>query len=204
MTDQTIPDGFWQAADGTLVPESKVKDIEKLRHSVVMELCEQAEVKARELAQLKAKIMADVTAYVQTAAEQYGVHIGGKKGNITLTSFDGRYKVVRQVQESIVFGVELQAAKALIDECVHEWSAGANDNIKALVQHAFQTDKEGKINTGRVLGLRRLDIADAKWLSAMKAISDSVQVSGTKPYVRIYKRNQHDAYVPVPLDIAAV
>lgn len=204
MSDQTIPEGFWQAADGTLVPDAKVKDIDKLRHSVVMELCEQAEAKAKELAQLKAKIMADVTAFAQTAAEQYGVHIGGKKGNITLTSFDGRYKVVRQVQESIVFGVELQAAKALIDECVHEWSAGANDNIKALVQHAFQTDKEGKINTGRVLGLRRLDIRDAKWLSAMQAISDSVQVAGSKPYVRIYKRNANDAYVPVPLDIAAV
>ena len=38
---------------------------------------------------------------------------------------------------------------------MHAWAEGANDNIKALVNHAFQTDKEGKINTSRVLGLLR-------------------------------------------------
>lgn len=97
------------------------------------------------------------------------------------------------------------AAKSLIDECVHEWAQGANDNIKALVNHAFQTDKEGKINTGRVLGLRRLEITDAKWLNAMKAIADSMQTASTKPYVRFYKRNETTGgYDPISLDVAAV
>ena len=30
----TIPPGYWQDANGNLVPESKVKDIDKLRHQV--------------------------------------------------------------------------------------------------------------------------------------------------------------------------
>ena len=81
----------------------------------------------------------------------------------------------------------------------------ALDKIKALVNHAFQTDKEGKINTGRVLGLRRLDIPDAKWQSAMQAIADSMQTASTKPSVRFYTRNDTTGeYQPISLDVAAV
>ena len=74
-----------------------------------------------------------------------------------------------------------------------------------LVQSAFDTDKEGKINTGRVLGLRRLDIRDEKWQMAMKAISESLQVVGSKEYIRFYERiGSSDQYQPISLDIAAV
>jgi hypothetical protein len=133
------------------------------------------------------------------------VRTGGEKGNVTLVSYDGKYKLVRQMQDKIVFGEQLMAAKALIDECVHEWSQGANDNIMALVNHAFQTDKEGKINTGRVLALRRLDIKDDKWQSAMQAIADSMQTASTKPYIRFYKRSDATGeYLPINLDVAGV
>ena len=69
----------------------------------------------------------------------------------------------------------------------------------------FQTDKEGKINTGRVLGLRRLEIRDPKWQSAMDAIADSMQTVGSKPYVRFYKRSEATGeYLPIILDVAGV
>lgn len=205
MAQQSIPAGYWQDASGNLIPESKVKDIDKLRHQVVTDLCTMAEKSRDGLAEFKALAMQEVAALVSTSMEQYGVKAGGEKGNVTLMSFDGRYKLVRQMQDKLTFGEQLMAAKALIDECVHEWAQGANDNIKALVNHAFQTDKEGKINTGRVLGLRRLEIRDAKWQSAMQAIADSIQTASTKPYVRFYKRNDTTGeYQPISLDVAAV
>lgn len=197
--------GYWEDANGNLIPESKVKDIDKLRHQVVTDLCDQAQDIREALQSFKAHTMAEVSAFVATSMEQYGVRSGGEKGNVTLMSFDGRYKVVRQMQDKITFGEQLMAAKSLIDECVHAWAEGANDNIKALVNHAFQTDKEGKINTGRVLGLRRLDIRDAKWQQAMQAIADSIQTASTKPYVRFYERNDATGdYVAINLDVAAV
>ena len=74
-----------------------------------------------------------------------------------------------------------------------------------LVNDAFQVDREGKISTGRVLGLRRLDINDDKWQQAMRAIADSMNVSGTKPYIRFYERNERsDEYVAISLDMAAL
>ena len=204
-TPSTIPPGYWQDAAGNLIPESKVKDIDKLRHQVVTDLCEMAKQNRDGLAEFKLVAMQEVAALVSTSMEQYGVKSGGDKGNVTLTSFDGRYKLVRQMQDHIVFGEQLQAAKALIDECVQEWSAGANDNIRVLVNHAFQTDKAGKINTGRVLGLRRLAIKDEAWQQAMRAIADSMQTASTKPYVRFYERDEGTGeYRAISLDVAAV
>jgi len=203
-TDDT-PAGFWRDTQGRLVPEDKVRDIDKLRHQVVTDLCHMAKQRRDGLAEFKAKAMQEVAALVATSMEQYGVKTGGEKGNVTLTSFDGKYKLVRQMQDRLVFGEQLLAAKALIDECVQAWSKDANDNIRALVNHAFQTDKEGNLNTGRVLGLRRLDIPDAKWQSAMQAIADSMQTASTKPYVRFYKRNDTTGeYESISLDVAAV
>ena len=200
-----VPPGYWQDASGNLVPESKVKDIDKVRTQLVTELAKKAEEQSLRLRQFKMDVMAEVAAFVAISLEQYGVKQGGEKGNVTLLSFDGRYKLVRQIQDRISFGEQLMAAKALIDECVQDWSAGANDNIRALVTHAFQTDKEGKINTGRVLGLRRLKIHDAKWQSAMDAIADSMQTVGSTPYVRFYKRNDATGqYMPISLDVASV
>ena len=204
MTEKTIPPGYWEDANGNLIPESKVKDIDKLRHQTVTDLCDQAQDIRSVLQSFKSSAMAEVAAFVSTSVEQYGVKSGGEKGNVTLPSFDGRFKVVRQMQDKLTFGEQLMAAKALIDECVHAWAEGANDNIKALVNHAFQTDKEGKINTSRVLSLRRLEIRDAKWQQAMQAIADSIQTASTKPYIRFYERDARGEYVAINLDMAAV
>ena len=204
-TPSTIPPGYWQDASGNLIPESKVKDIDKLRHQVVTDLCHMAKQRRDGLAEFKAKAMQEVAALVATSMEQYGVKTGGEKGNVTLTSFDGKYKLVRQMQDRLVFGEQLLAAKALIDECVQAWSKDANDNIRALVNHAFQTDKEGKINTGRVLGLRSLDIQDEAWKQAMQAIADSTKTASTTPYVRFYERDEGTGeYKAISLDVAAI
>jgi len=200
-----IPAGYWENAKGDLVPETKVSDIDKLRDQLVRDLCTQADARSKDLAKFKLHSMGDVTAFVETSVEQYGVKVRGTKGNFTLMTFDGKLKVVRQMQDQITFGEQLQAAKSLIDQCVTRWAEGANDNIKVLVSDAFQVDKQGLINTGRVLGLRRLDIKDEDWQTAMKAISDSIQVASTKPYIRFYKRNENTgAYDAINLDLAAV
>ena len=204
MTSNTIPAGYWQDARGNLVPDSKVKDIDKLRDQVVRELCQMAEERSKGLSEFKLNSMQNVAALVTTSMEQYGVKSGGEKGNVTLFSYDGAYKIIRQMADHITFGEQLQAAKELIDRCLNRWAAGADDNVKVLITHAFQTDREGKINTGRVLGLRRLDIKDEDWLLAMQAISDSIQVANTKPYIRFYKRNSEGAYDAINLDLAAV
>jgi hypothetical protein len=203
--DNTIPAGYWRDGEGRLIPENMVKPIDRARDDLVHELVAQAKSTSAVLAAFKAKAFGDIGAFVEMSGEQYGVKLGGVKGNVTLLSFDGRYKIVRQIQEHLVFDERLQAAKQLIDECIQTWTEGSSDEIKALINDAFQVNKEGKINTARVLGLKRLNINDEKWLRAMQAISDSVQVAGSKPYIRIYERvGDTDQYQPISLDVAAV
>jgi hypothetical protein len=203
--EQPIPKGYMLNAAGALVPEAKVKPIDKLRTFVTTSLCEEAKKLNAHMAGVKLESMRMIDEFVEQSLKEYGVAQGGKKGNITLVSFDGRYKVVRQMAETIVFDERLQAAKALIDECIHVWAKGSNANIKVLVNDAFQVDREGKISTGRVLGLRRLDIKDETWTRAMAAISDSMNVASTKPYVRFYERDERSGdYMPISLDVASL
>lgn len=205
-TQFELPAGYMQDAQGRLVPESLVKPIDKARDQLVQELIAKAVAVNEALAKFKASTFGDIAAFVDMSAEQYDTKLGGKKGNVTLFSFDGKFKVQFAVSENIQFDERLQAAKALIDECITEWSQGSSPEIQVLVQDAFKTDSEGNLNHGRILGLRRLEIADERWKRAMQAIGESVQVVGSKQYVRFYQRRADDTdqYEAIPLDMAAL
>ncbi len=182
MQPATPTEEYKKDAQGRLVPIAMIRPIDLARDNLVQE------------------IVAKATA---VSAEQYSVKIGGEKGNVSLVSYDGRYKVQRAIQETLVFDERLQAAKALIDACLQRWSEGAQPEIKVLINDAFQVDKSGNINTGRVLGLRRLDIQDDEWQRAMKAIGEALQVAGSKSYVRVYERiGTSSKYRPISLDMA--
>jgi hypothetical protein len=112
----------------------------------------------------------------------------GKRGNVTLTTYDGRYKLCVAVNDTIQFNEKLQVAKTLIDNCIRRWADGSRSEIKLLVEDAFYVDKQGNINKNRILGMRRLAIEDAEWQEAMKAITDSIQITSTKTYIRFYER----------------
>ncbi len=196
---------YWTDAQGRLVPENMVKDIDKLREQLVIDLVVKAKALSAAIEDFKAIAFADIAAFIETSAEQYDVKLGGKKGNVTLVSYSGQYKIVRAIQDTIVFDEQLQAAKQLIDDCVQQWGHSADPKIQVLVNDAFQVGKEGKINTGRVLGLKRINITDEKWLLAMKAIGDSVRVAASKPYIRFYERvGDTDEYRSISLDMAAL
>lgn len=202
-TQNVIPAGYRQKYDGSLIPESMIRPIDRLRDELVQELVHKARDVRQVLLDFKAETFSDIGAFVAMSADEYGVDLGGNKGNVTLQSFDGRYKIQRAIAESIGFDERLQVAKALIDECIHKWTADSQDELKVLINDAFRVDKEGNINTGRVLGLRRLQITDTTWMRAMTAIGESIQSNGSKSYVRIYERQGNEGkWQAISLDLA--
>lgn len=201
----TAPEGYRKDPRGRLIPESTIRPIDKMRDELVQEIFKKAQLVHADLVAFKGGAFADLNAFIAQSAEEYSVTLGGKKGNVTLFSYDGRFKIQVATSESIVFDERLQAAKALVDECIREWSADSRPELQVLVQDAFRTDQEGNLNTGRVLGLRRLDIKHERWAMAMKAIGESVQVVGSKQYLRFYERvGETDRYDPLSLDIAKI
>ncbi|WP_199052389.1 DUF3164 family protein [Aquitalea sp. ASV15] len=202
---QNTPNGYRKDAKGRLIPVESIKEIDMARDSLVMEIINKALDVNKMLAQFKATVFADIQAFIELSGERYGAKVGGAKGNVSLTTFDGRYMIKRAVSDTLTFDEGLQAAKALIDECVHEWTEGARSEIRTLINDAFNVDKEGKISTGRILSLRRLEIKDEKWQQAMNALSESVRVQCSKSYIRVYERiGDTDQYQPIPLDMAGV
>lgn len=108
-----------------------------------------------------------------------------------------------QVSDLIQFGPELQIAKGLIDECLTEWSADSRPEIQALVTRAFNTDRAGQINKAELFMLLRLEIDDERWKRAMDAIRASIRVTGSKEYVRFYRRRTVEAnWEAITIDLA--
>ena len=201
---QTLPHpGYMSNAQGHLVAVDRIKGIDLARDELVREIVDKARLLNTHIRDFKGHVFADIAAFVQLSAEEYDVQIGGTKGNVALLSFDGRYKVLRALSESIRFDERFQAAKAIIDECITKWSAGTRSELQVLVNDAFKIDRQGNINTARVLALRRLDIEDAEWQQAMKALSESVQVVDSKSYIRVYERDAQGEYQPIALDVSA-
>ena len=204
-TKPTVPEGYRRNAQGHLVHEDLIKPIDKARDELVTQLATKAKELNSLMAQFKAAAFGDIEAFVDLSGEEYGVKVGGKKGNVSLLNFDGQFKVQRAIQESITFDERLQAAKTLIDECLRSWTEGASPEVTTLINDAFRVDNKGDIRTARVLALRRLDIEDERWQKAMKAIGEACQVTGSKAYIRVYEREgDTDQYKPISLDLAAI
>jgi len=199
-----IPEGYRQNANGDLVLIENIKEIDLLRDQLVVGIAARAREKSGELAEFKTTVMDEINEFVQTSAARFKAKLGGTKGNLSLISFDGRFKVIQANQDNIAFDERLQVAKAIIDKCIKKWSDGADANLMALVNDAFQVDKAGNVSIRRVLGLRKLDIEDKDWKRAMDAISESVQVVSSKSYLRVYERSESGEYLPISLDMAGV
>lgn len=204
-TSLNAPEGYWIDARGVMTPADMVKPIDKDRDALVGEIIERALPLHKGLTEFKSSVFADTQAFRELSGELYGAKVGGEKGNMTFYTWDGVWKVVVAIAERLAFDERLQAAKALIDECLKDWTEGSRPEVISLIDEAFQVDKEGEVSTGRILRLRRLDIADERWMNAMRAINDAILIVGSKKYVRIYKRSgDSNQYVPFSLDLAAV
>ena len=194
---------YLRDAKGALVPIETVKPTDLLMDEVVRGMTSRAAVVSAQIHEFKTSAFSEVAAFQELLAQQYDAPIGGAKGNVTLTSFDGCRKVQVQVSDLLEFGPELQAAKALIDGCLSEWAADGRPELRALVNRVFSVDKTGQINRAELFMLLRVEIADPRWVQAMQAIRDSIRVIGSRNYVRFYQRDAADApWQGIPLDIA--
>lgn len=189
---------------GALVPLEMVKATDLLTDEAVRRIMSFADELNAQIARFKQHTLDDVSGLLAVFDQEHGVKLGGTKGNVTLTTFDGTMKVQLAIADQITFGPELQSAKKLVDECLNEWSADSRPELRAIVQRAFNTDKEGLVNRAELFSLLRLDIEDARWTRAMKAIRDSIRIDGTKEYVRFYRRpNARAKWANVTIDVAS-
>ncbi len=207
MSDQTtIHEGYMEDSQGRLVPVNLVPELDQIKDKLVRELTTQARATRDALKNQKLHLLGDIYAFVDLAHEEYDAKVGGRKGNISLTSYDGRRRVQVAIGESIGIDDErLQVAKTLIDECLKDWSADSGPELRTLVYDAFRVDSEGRVSTRSILGLLRLEITDERWQRAMQAIRDGLRVDSSKSYVRFHQRTGPESkWEQISLEFAAL
>lgn len=188
---------------GNMVPVALIKPAAKLEDQTVRTIMGYAKSLSEQVARFKGHTFEDLSAFEAILADQYDAKKGGAKGNKTFMTHDGLFKIQVQVSDQIDFGVELNIAKELIDECLNEWTTQSRPEIKAVVTRAFNTDKAGKINKSELFMLMRLEIEDTRWKKAMKAIQDAIRVVGSTQYVRCYERETFDGpWKAITIDLA--
>lgn len=200
------PEGFVMDAKGHLVPQGAIKDHQQLEDQMVRKVLGYAVDLANQIRRFKGHVFDDANTFMTLAAEKYGVAKRGAqgKGNVTFTTFDGLMKFQIAVADRLAFGPELQIARALFDECIADWAEGARAEIRALVDSAFQADKEGQVSRDAIFRLLRLEFDDPRWARGQEAIRDSIRVIGSKSYIRFYIRTDQQApWCAVPIDLAA-
>ena len=210
MTDGTeteakpeIPAGMVEMADGSWMPKKMVKPLDLERDKMVRTIFGEAEKQSDTLGQFRQKAMDDVDAFVARSAEAYDAKELGAKGSGSFHSLDGRRRIDIAVANVIKVDERLKIAEALVKDCMNDFLKGSKPQIKAIVNKAFKTNKDGNVSLERLRGLRDIDIDDPRWHNAMEAIADCMKVVGTKRYLRVYRRDDKTGeYIRIPLDAA--
>lgn len=202
MTKEIDGKLYYKKADGTLVPEDQVKDIDKLRDQMVMGIADKMLYLKQEMIKTKADVVEDIEAFMETASEQYDVKYGGEKGNLTFTSFDGNVQIKYYSNDYLTFNEGIHVAKKLIDEFLEDITRDSSKSIKQIVNQAFNL-KQGRMDVKAILKLRDINETDPRWVKAMSIIDESRQyVSGNKS-LRLYLKNrQTDKMEHIPLDFS--
>lgn len=198
--------GGWYLRDAkaNLVPIGAIKATDLLMDELVHAMEVDALQLSAAIAAFKQRSFERIGEFQALLAQDFDTTIGGMKGNVTLSSFDGCAKVQIAVADRLELGPELQVAKTLIDECLVEWSADSHETVRAIVNRVFDVDKEGKISHAGLFMLLRVHSPDERWKRAMDAVRESMRVIGSKSYVRYYNRPVPTAaWRGIPLDMAS-
>ena len=203
--NEPAPPGYWRDARGDLIREANVSGVDRDTDAVVRHIHAFGEALSAEMWRFRAHAQDDVYGLIDRVLERYGARIGGKRGNVTISTFDGRLKVVLSCADVIDVGPEIHAAQAIVGQCIEEWSKRGNLKLRALVDQAFKPDATGRLSVTHLLRLRRIVIDDDKWRSVQGAISDALRPVGRAEYIRLYRRaDPTRVWEQVPLHLATV
>lgn len=204
MADET---GFMTNSKGHRVPLHLVKPEDRLEDEVVRKIHSYAEELMSRIARFREHTYDDLAALEELLAGEYGVKLRGRReggrGNVTFKTFDGMKKAGISIQDYMEYGSQLQTARNLFYEYIEEVSGAAPDELRTLLEFAFETDKPGKVRNDMLYAIRRLNITHPKFVKAVEAIKDAQRVAVTREFVQILSREAPDApYRTLPINLA--
>ncbi|ETD85728.1 DUF3164 family protein [Rhodobacter capsulatus] len=207
-----VPTGIIEANGNQYMADGKgglravenIPPMKKLQDEQVRKIFGFAHALAAQIARFKGHVYEDLGSLDALMMQEYGLKVGGPKGNRTYATFDGLMKIEVRIQDRIVYGPEMQVAKALFDKVLNERAAGADPLIRSIITSAFDTDKEGQINRANVFVLLNVKDEDPDFKRGQDAIRDAMYVIGSKSYLRFQFRDAYDApWQTLTIDLAS-
>ncbi len=197
------PNTLITRTDGSTIAYGKLSPRDQLAHEYLCEFLPAALTLRDRLKAFKLAAVGELMAHRKMMMDDFGVAVGGEGGNITIRSADGRSMVKFTVQKAVSFGPELEAAKALIFECLNDWASSAGDELREIVTGVFSLNSKGRIDTQGILNLRKMNITDERWLRAMDAIDEAIRRDSSASYINFFEVDlETGSENRIPLDIA--
>lgn len=201
-----VHDGNEYMADGRggLRAVENIPAMKKLQDEEVRRIFGFVFALSAQIKRFKGHVYEDLGSLDALMIQDFGVKVGGVKGNRTYTTFDGLLKIEVRIQDRMVFGPELQVAKAIFDKVLNARAAGADPLIRSIITSAFDTDKEGQINRTNVFVLLNVQDDDPEFKQGQEAIRQAMHIIGSTSYLRFGHREAFDApWQTVTIDLAA-
>jgi len=200
---------YWENNKGHLVAVDSVAEREKQKDALVEVIVDEARKVRGQLMGFRETVFELVYEYLDNLRKEYGIEPKGKsgnkhQGNLTFIDYSGGYKVQIRIVKKISFDEHLQLAKEVFDGCVNRWSKGADQNVLTLVHGAFDVDSEGKVNSSRLLELRKIEIEDEEWNKMIEMINRSITTESTKKGILVYQKNEEGGWKGIPLSLSGL
>lgn len=195
--------GNWITPSGDTVPVRFVPKHDKDRDRLVEKLFKAAADVNHRLLALKDLTSGNINAYIERRTQEYKL-APNREGNYILATFSGDKQLQMKIGKFIDFDDRLQFAKQKIDNCLERWSEGADAKLRTVVFDAFKIDRKGRVDTKRILGLRKLAIKDKEWQEAMDLIGKAVTVVSSKTYFMFRFKEADGEWRTMPLDLARI
>jgi hypothetical protein len=163
----------------------KRKDYEQLRDETALKLVGKAVALADAIKDFKVEVFSDMSGLYELLKEYSNRHADGK-GNFTIESSDGTYKIEFTRQTLGSFDERADQAEKHIIDFVNSHFAG-DEKTKEFITGLLERSK-GKFDVKQVQKLYAMEASytDPNWLEGIRLFKEAWKLSETKDYTRFF------------------
>lgn len=199
-THPAAPEGFVYNAEGNLIAQCNISAHELRKDAFVTGLLKQVKEQQKQLQTFKANLMQAFEGFRIDMLDKFGtkLHTRGNGDNVSMFSFDGKYKITYKTAKLKTLGPEHDAARQLARDYYNSQKDKLPHDVLIAVQDFFVNDAS-IANTISFIGK---DFQDETLRKAQEAAKESLLIIGSKSYFNFYERDEQGEYQQVHLNFS--
>lgn len=200
-TRPEAPQGFVYNAEGNLIAKSNIPASELRKDAFVTSIVERVKEQQKALADFKQSIISAFEGFRVEMLQQYDTKLHAARGtgdNVTVFSFDGKYKMTYKTQKLKSLGPEHDAARELAREYFESQKDKLDHDVLIAVQDFFVKDA----SMSNTISFISKDFQDETLKKAQHAARESLLIIGSKSYFNFYERDEQGEYQVIHLNFA--